>query len=438
METSGRCVPSDSLACGPGTVREGDLCVVFVPPPPPLPSGVFAVQGTSVELDPSDLAPLDAMISSAQVVALGESVHTSGGYYEAKDRLFRYLVQEHGFRVYAFESPWEDAELVANYVQSCIQGQPSDTARNVIVRGLFGVWASEETMQLVEWMCSYNQENPNDPVSFFGFDIQQPWQDGPALFDFLRQAAPMDAEPLITQVSICNGATSGSQAAYYQDFETNRQVSVEDNLACEMALSATEQYFTDNEAALIAATSADELEWARIRLVGLRSWQGQIFLFEQDPPASLEARDEGMAYAFERIGALRYPGQRMVIWAHNTHIAQQQNLIEGYYSGGKSMGTFLKETLMDDYVAVGLIGYEVSIEWPGVGQGPIPPTNNGSSAEVLLHNLEQPFLLVDLQDNALFEQGQSYELGQERMVPQEQFRAMLFLDRSPPMRPLNW
>ena len=221
--------------------------------------GIYQVHGLEPDLPVDDLAAFAHLVGDAEVVALGESVHTSGGYYRAKYRLFRYLVEELGFRAFAFESPWTDAEIVKNYVDTC-EGSPTDA----VLGGLFGVWASRSVVEMVEWMCAYNQTNPGDPVTFWGFDIQQPWDDGPLLVSYVQEAIP-DPAWIVFGLLRCNGATSTSAADYYRDPDS---VSVDegDHTACVEALDAVRIYFDDHEAELVAATSADALAWARISL----------------------------------------------------------------------------------------------------------------------------------------------------------------------------
>lgn len=136
--------------------------------------------------DPEDSGTgLGAMIGGASVVALGESVHTTRGYSEVKDRIFRYLVTELGFRVFAFESPRTAARRVGRYVDSC-----EGDAYSAITQGLFGVWANRSVLELVEWMCAWNRSHPNDSVRFVGFDIQQPWDDASRPSNISRSTMP--------------------------------------------------------------------------------------------------------------------------------------------------------------------------------------------------------------------------------------------------------
>ncbi|MCP4679135.1 MAG: erythromycin esterase family protein [Deltaproteobacteria bacterium] len=239
--------------------------------------GIYELDGIDFTLPHDDLAPLVQIVGDARVVALGESAHTSGGYYRTKHRLFRYLVEELGFRAFAFESPWREADVVADYVETC-QGDPGD----VVSRGLFPVWAGESVRGLVKWMCEYNAKNPDDPVNFFGFDIQQPWYDGPAIELFVQQTAGDEASQLLDGFERCDvlGAFGAIEETDYS--------------ACLEVLSRIEVFLSEKRDDIIAVTSESELAWAEIALIGLRAWQGEAFHAFDDPSASYESRDKGV------------------------------------------------------------------------------------------------------------------------------------------------
>src|SRR5687767_7578600 len=75
-------------------------------PPDPLMPGVYRLTGISPTLPVADLEPLRGIVGDARFVALGESTHTSEGYYQAKARVIRFMIEHMGFRVVTFENPW--------------------------------------------------------------------------------------------------------------------------------------------------------------------------------------------------------------------------------------------------------------------------------------------------------------------------------------------
>lgn len=432
-EEDGVCVPDDPpLVCERGYHEEDGACVVD-----PLPEGVAALAGSDWALPFDDLAPFGAVLGDTPVVALGESVHTSGGYSAMKVRLFRYLVEAHGFRVFAFESPRTAAEQTAAYVAGCV-GTPEDAAR-----GLFGVWANTSVRDVLAWMCAWNRDHAGDPVHFFGFDVQQPWDDAPALRDFLERAAPGVAADLDAGIASCNGAAYASADAYYADPAAS-DYEKEDYEACAAGLDALGDFLVETKGTLVAETSEDDWELARLAWVGLRSWQEELFFLETDVPRSYEARDEAMADVFLTLRGLRYAEQKSVLWAHNFHIAHAYERARGGLGGVRDMGSALRDALGDDYAAVALVGYQVEINWPGVGTGPLETPTRADAVETILHGLGPAFLFVDLAfpgaAEPLLARDASYWFEGEavRFVPAQQYRAIVFLDHSPPMDALFW
>jgi len=66
--------------------------------------------------DTTDLRALDRMIGHARVVGVGEATHSSHDFFALKDRVFRHLVEEKGFRTFALEGSWSTGLRLNDYV----------------------------------------------------------------------------------------------------------------------------------------------------------------------------------------------------------------------------------------------------------------------------------------------------------------------------------
>jgi erythromycin esterase-like protein len=419
-----------------------------------LPKGIYPIAGHDPGLPHDDLAPLGVIIGDAKVVALGESMHTSKGYYQAKHRLFKYLVEEEGFRILAFESNWTPAENINAYVQSC-QGDPAQ----LVVDNLLYTWTGQSVSDLVEWMCLYNQEHPDDPVHFYGFDVQQTWLDGPALVSYLEQVVPDLADEFAAGVAQCRCTTSNSHADCVALYGELGKITDEELQLCVGAVEDVESWFLENEAQAIQGSSADELEYARLRAIGIkRNTTKNYYKLKGDWGKSYEHRDWAMAYAFNKFREMRFPEAKIALWAHNWHIAQDTPAmtepavtllpVPVGLEASTGTGTILRQQLGDEYIAIGLHAYHLSVNWEGVRQGAFPP-HTETSLEGVLHSLGQPGLLVDLAfpgaETPFLEPGKKYPAAIFEgvgdgvpVVPADQYRAILFLDDSPGMDPLMW
>jgi erythromycin esterase len=115
-----------------------------------------------------DLRGIAGMIGAADIVALSEADHGVAEPLEFRNRLFRYLAEEHGFTAIAIESGVTESRVVHDYVL----GGPGEL-KDVLAQGIG--WTFDRMPQnadLIRWMREYNA-NPRNrrKLSFYGFDV---------------------------------------------------------------------------------------------------------------------------------------------------------------------------------------------------------------------------------------------------------------------------
>ncbi|HEX8173400.1 MAG TPA: erythromycin esterase family protein [Thermoanaerobaculia bacterium] len=375
----------------------------------PLQPRVWPLAGDDPALSSTaDLAPLRSLIGNASIVALGESYHTSAGFYRMKHRLFRYLVSELGFRALAIESLWQGAERAGDYVQTC-SGTPERAIADHI-----NVWQSSEYADLVRWMCQWNSAHPDaaDKITLFGFDIQQPWYDGPALIAFLERAGVPRSDPRSKGIESCEAVTTRYPFG---------EIPPERHQTCLAALAEAER--------LIDAAPARERDVLKLRVVGLRAWENSVFLIAHDYYAGYNARDEAMAYAFEAQRAMKAPGAKTVVWAANSHIARTP-----LPRGERPFGSYLAATHGRDYVNFALAAYDTEIDFPGFGCGPVNRTPG--SFEDVYGRGSVPALLIDTRSR--FVPRRSFTIGIDEVRPYRDYTGAIVLAHSPKMHPYVW
>lgn len=383
----------------------------------PVRPGMWRLDGIDPDLGTADLEPLRGIVGKAQVVGLGEGYHTSGGFYVLKHRIFRYLVENMGFRVLALETAWSGAELATHYVQTC-EGDPREALREH-----YGVWQGAEVGDLLRWMCEWNRAHPNpvDKVHYLGFDVRQAKNDGLALIDFLQRIGLAADHPWIAGIRFCDEVTEDHPQG---------EVPAERHAPCVQALSAVDTHFQRNRAEIVRRTSERDFAFAKLHLVGLRAEEDLQFLFNTDFPAAFSARDVAMAYSFQTLRALKFPKAKTAIWAANVHVARSPRL----RSGERPMGGYLAAALGRNYVSFGLVAYEAELDLPG-DCGPAPLAT--PSIEEQLHRLGEDYLLVDMKRDNYLRRG-TYTTWVFRFTPHRDHDYIFYLDRSERMQPFGW
>jgi erythromycin esterase-like protein len=346
--------------------------------------------------DMSDLAPLAPIVAPADVVGIGESVHTAGGELLMRTRLIEYLVGTMGFRLLAFESERTPVGLLVEaYVQTCV-GTPEDAAHYAINP----IWWEVSTPPVLQWLCQWNVDHPNDRVHAMGFDIHQPWYDYPAIKAYLEVVAPAQAAGLTDGMYLCLGAKYASQEEFFADpnnlaYYNGDGVHVvpqADHDACQADATATVDLLTNRHDDLVA-NSERSFELARIAVEGLRAYDTTIFLLSRGHVDNAP-RDRAMFEVFRTIRRLDFPGTRAILWAHNGHIAQHSDEIVGsQWEAVKNLGTLIAEDVGGRYAAIGQSAYVTHYNWM---VGPRQFTASMGSLEELLDQFGQPLLLVDM------------------------------------------
>ncbi len=397
--------------------------------PPLSADGLYPLAGTDRALPRGDLAPIGRLAKDATAVGLGESIHTSGGFYDMKVRVLEYLVAELGYRAIEFETPWAGADDADAYVQTCT-GTADDATRK-----LHTIWWATSVRDLLAFLCEWNKAHPSDRVRFGGWDIRQPWIDAPALRAFLKKASPADETRLMDGLSRCLGVGFADERAFFTDPKTQalyggQPMSDDDRNACAAGITAARTHLETNQAQLTSATSAPEYQRARLRVVGMGAFNETIYHYiGRDGAKGQEARDVAMFDVWKTLRAQRGPQVKTGIWAHNLHLTRRNPEIEAAaYPKAITFGTLVDRELGARYVPIGLIGYKVSIDWH---EGPkVSSFSSSKSIEKKLHDSGATLSFLDLTTpvEAPFAGDASYEVSTERMKPSQHYAGLVYID----------
>ena len=106
---------------------------------------------------------LKTILKDVEIVMLGEQTHGEATTIETKIKLIKYLHQEMGFDILAFESGFYDCQKTWNLIE---QGWEVDST---LALGVYGLWSlMKEFKPLVEYI--ENQRESSNPLVVSGFD----------------------------------------------------------------------------------------------------------------------------------------------------------------------------------------------------------------------------------------------------------------------------
>lgn len=290
--------------------------------PPRRDARIAWLSKNAVDLD--DLAPLKDILKGVRVVMLGEQSHGDGATFLAKTRLIKYLHEEMGFDVLAFESGVYD---VAKAWELLKAGEP---ARTAVPRGVFAIWTrSRELLPLIDYLGE--RSKTNRPLELAGVDSQLT---GTASTDFLvKELKALDIEGDWTRlIGVEEPPPLDEQVAFMKAIEDARQ----------KTSSSFWRQVLEN-----------------LRLNAEQTWR------DPKDPAVFAMRDAQMGRNLVWLAKERYPDRKIIVWAATFHNARNLAQIETgdekttrLYRATSPMGEVAWKALGDELYSLGFTSFE--------------------------------------------------------------------------------
>jgi erythromycin esterase len=277
----------------------------------------------------SDMEPLRQVVGNARLVSLGEATHGTREFFQLKHRMLEFLVSEMGFTAFAIEATMPEAFDVDAYVQTG-RGDPGKALAGLY----FWTWNTEEVLALIEWMRAWNADPHHArKLHFYGFDMQSPSRAARVVRDYLRLADG--------RTSRANLPWLDQLADPYLAFQSSFLLAAaRDSLSVDAALLLSR--FDQRREAWTARTSAEQWAIARQHARIL----SQNLASQVAPDSGFVVRDRSMAENVRWILDREGPQGRIMLWAHNGHVAND-------CAATVWMGCYLRRALADSMVIGG-------------------------------------------------------------------------------------
>jgi erythromycin esterase len=338
----------------------------------------------------------------------------------AKVRLIKYLHEELGFDVMAFESSTYECERAQRNVASL---SPIELMRGCI----FGVWHTAEALPLFEYIKQ--TQSTKRPLILAGFDEQTSSASANARPGAFRSLiAPLDSA-YARRVFETDSVFLARRAAIAST-DQDRLVAFYDTLAT---------FFQTNRRAIEAA-HRDDPNAAVIARQAALSMTFFVRQLASGPNArGTEIRDLGMANNLDFLLNELYPGKKVIVWAHNFHIQHRENTrraADTTTTSLRTMGTWVAERHRPELYTIGLFMYRGGAAMNNRSPYAIAQARSGS-LESILHRAPWRYSFVDF-SQAKRERGSewiwapitgfSWGTNPERFVPRDEYDAVLFID----------
>jgi len=344
------------------------------------------------DADFSDLEPLRAALTGARVVMLGEHRHDEGTALLAKARLVRFLHEQMGFNVLAFESGLYDCPKAWEFV---VKGEEP---RAALSRGVFAIWSqSREVQPLLDYIG--RESKGAHPLVLAGVDTATTGSAGedflvPDLAAYLSRLDPKLAEGeewnrvarIIGQLnqSVWESRQEpvpplSEQEAYARTIERWRALIAERDHT-----PATQPWSGSFWRQLLASLRVfAEYEW--------RTDYTDISKFvENTPVAVYNMRDVQMGKNLLWLANERYPKEKIIVWATTSHNGRALSTVKTsvpkyarLFTGWTPMGEMARKVLGDAIYTIGFISFEGNVARYGEKQATALPPMSRDSLEDL-------------------------------------------------------
>jgi erythromycin esterase len=255
-----------------------------------------------------DLQPLRKLIGTAHIVAMGEATHGTREFFQLKHRMLEFLVNEMGFTVFGIEASMPESFYINEYVLTG-KGDPE----KALASFYNWVWNTEEVLDMIKWMRSYNTDPLHTKkVKFYGFDMQSASLAVKVTLENLRKLDPIQADTLEKSLAVLSNPYTAP------DFVL---LPIEKKEKAATAIRTILKFFGEHRSDYINRGSASEWDIMRQQAIivaqHIESKMNKSTFINLDP----SVRDRSMADNIRWILNQEGPETKMVIWAHNLHVA---------------------------------------------------------------------------------------------------------------------
>lgn len=312
-------------------------------PQPVKPATVTVLGEQAVALDLANfdhfrrqVMPLINQMAARQIVGLGEGTHGTSEFYKIRYWITKILVEEKGYNHVVFENDYADSYRLD-------QAMPYASAvelDTLMKQYLLAIWRNEEVKDLLRWMQTYNRRSKK-AVTFGGIDQMFMTNDAKVLRELTAPFHQAEID-VLTHALVKLGITRDS--IWYQ--ANRNDITISDSISNH---NIVQGYETVKKLTPLLA----RLPLSVPQRIVANNMAQNIFLQLAGPYTYITqktgsfGRDSCMAVMATRF--LNQPTDKVIIWAHNFHVAHT-SIYDGAVGG---TGGYIEQLRPGQYFVLG-------------------------------------------------------------------------------------
>jgi protein-L-isoaspartate(D-aspartate) O-methyltransferase len=296
-------------------------------------------------IDDANLDGLMERIGDARVVLIGEASHGTSEFYRMRQKISATLIRRKDFRMIGIEGDWPDVEHVDDFVRQ--RNSKEARPREAFSRFPTWMWRNEEVLSFVDWLQEHNAglADRSKRVAMHGLDLYSMYASIHEVIEALDREG--DAELAESARQRYSGLLAYEpepqdygRAVHYA-YEKGQEAKVT-SMLCDLlakrmeAASQRKEAIFDAEQNARVVASAEEYYRSMFR-GGRESWN---------------LRDSHMFETLQELRRLREPDDKMIVWAHNSHIGDARYTEMGR-RGEHNIGQLCAEAYGDKAYRIG-------------------------------------------------------------------------------------
>lgn len=317
------------------------------------------------ENDNEDLQFLAKELNGVEIVLLGEQGHGDGSTFLAKTRLIKYLHEEQGYNIVAFESGLFDCYRVWESIQN------GADSIEVFRQGIFNIWAaSQQVKPLFQYIL--DQSKTDNPLILTGFDMQMTGGISPPerfelLDDYLKESVDID---WMTEYPTVGKVYKNTREIFINPLSDDQV----ESLRTEVNKLSGHIVAVDNSFKGQIFSRYILNYWGTITMYTKADIQNP-----SNTPHIFNLRDNQMAKNFKLIKEVLYPGEKIIAWGANTHFGYGRGLLgsfEGKDAPEQGMvpaGQYLKIDYQEKLYSLAFTSFQGQAGSPNNGPYDITP-----------------------------------------------------------------